>query len=158
VIIKTIKQLKPIIEGLGFSKDNVKYVGNPNESVFTDKAKLNQIIFNLFINSIKYAEEKPEEFAIRINVIRTKDICEIRFQDWGIGIKPDHKEKVFEKAFRSPEAIAKNVTGSGLGLTLSREIMLQMGGRLELVKFYKPTEFRLYLPKYFKEPDNDSLH
>lgn len=158
VLLKMVKQLKPVFVDMGFSEDNIKCVGMRTESVFTDKAKLNQVVFNLFMNSIKYSESNPQEFAVRINVIRAKDQYEIRFQDWGIGIKSEHKEKVFERTFRSPEAIEKNVTGSGLGLTLSREIMQQLGGDLELVRFYKPTEFRLRLPRYFKELSNDSFH
>lgn len=157
VLQKMLKQLKPIIEDLGFRTDAIIYVGNRHEAVYTDKAKLNQVFFNLFINSIKYSESDSQEFTIRINVIGSKDQCEIRFQDWGIGIKSEHMENVFEKGFRSPEAIAKNVTGSGLGLTLSREIIRQLGGNLELVKNSKPTEFRLYLPRKIKEIDNDSL-
>jgi signal transduction histidine kinase/putative methionine-R-sulfoxide reductase with GAF domain len=154
IIIKTIQQLKPIVRDKGFDISKIIYdqadihkIG----SIYVDKAKLNQVVYNLLMNSIKYAEEDPDQFTIRISLYKTRDAFVIKFKDWGIGIKKRLEEKIFEDGFRAPEAIQKFVTGSGLGLTISRKTMRELGGDLLLVNHYKPTEFHLILPKKLKE-------
>ena len=115
--------------------------------LYVDKAKLNQAVFNLLINSIKYAEDNPEYFKISLEIEETRDSYIIKFKDWGIGIRRGLEEKIFENGFWTPEAINKNVTGSGLGLTIARGIMREMGGDLRLGTNPKPTEFQMVLPK-----------
>lgn len=153
VVIKTINQCKPIIREMGFDITNIEY---KNEDVgkiriIIDRRKLNQVVTNLIINSIKYAEEEIRDFKIRISVDQTATHHILKFKDWGIGIKKGLENKVFEKGYRTPEAIEKNVTGSGLGLTLALEIMKELGGDLVLANNRKPTEFHIVLPKKPKE-------
>ena len=75
----------------------------------------------------------------------------IKARDRGIGIRPDLADQVFNEGFRTPEAEAKNVSGSGLGLTISRQLMRQMGGDLILARTSQPTEFHVILPKSLGE-------
>lgn len=153
VIIKTVNQLKPLIKEQGFDPSKVSY--NPADSgrirLYVDKAKLNQVVYNLVTNSIKYAERDPEQFAVRLEVEETNEAFIIKFQDWGIGINQELEEKIFEEGFRTPEAQRMNVSGSGLGLTIARKIMKAMGGSLKLTNNFKPTEFKLTLPKKMSE-------
>lgn len=72
----------------------------------------------------------------------------IKFKDWGIGVSKGLEEKIFEDGFRAPEAIDKYATGSGLGLTIARKIIRELGGDLKLVNDYKPTEFHVVLLIY----------
>ena len=113
----------------------------------TDRAKLNQVVFNLLINSIKYADDDPREFTVRIELGETRDDFVLKFKDWGMGIKREYADRIFEDGFRTPEASSKDPTGSGLGLTISKIIMEQLKGNLVLANAYKPTEFHLVLPK-----------
>jgi GAF domain-containing protein len=153
IVVKTVKQLKPDIEEKGFSLNDVEYrnedIGKIN--IYVDRLKLYQVINNLLINSIKYSEDEPRDFKIRIFANVTPDGYVIVFKDWGIGIRKGLEEKVFELGFRTPEAVDKNVTGSGLGLTLARKIMRDMGGDLLLVNNHGPTEFHVVLPKKLRE-------
>jgi signal transduction histidine kinase/putative methionine-R-sulfoxide reductase with GAF domain len=149
VVIKTIYQLKSYIqEEYSFPFENIKY--NPDDSkrinIFTDKVKLNQVVFNLLMNALKYAKPDPRQFKIVIEVEENKHSFIIKFQDWGIGIRESDKHKIFNEGFRSSEAVAK-VGGSGLGLNISAMIMEQLGGELKLVGNHDPTEFHLILPK-----------
>ena len=52
---------------------------------------------------------------------------------------------------KTPQAIDRNVSGSGLGLTISKKIMRQLSGELVLFNSYKPTEFQILLPKKLME-------
>lgn len=160
VIIKTINQLKPIVLHDGFDASNILI--NPADIrkidiLYIDKAKFNQVIYNLLINSIKYAEREPSKFKIEIYAELTKNSIVIKFRDWGIGIRKGLEKKIFESGFRSPEAKSKNVAGSGLGLTISRKIMREFGGDLVLINISKPTEFQVIIPKRLKEVPHDTL-
>ena len=149
IIIKTVNQLKPLIAERKLDISQIIYSTTDTHRIrlYVDKPKLNSVVYNLLINSIKYAESNPADFKISINLEEDKDFYVFIFRDWGIGIKPEYTELVFEDGFRAPEASRSNVTGSGLGLTIARKIMRELGGELSLVKNSKPTEFRLSLPK-----------
>lgn len=159
IIIKTINQLRPQVIEHGFSIFNIDYPDNCNRiSVFTDKAKINQVVYNLLINSIKYAKKDPKQFKIKLEIEDKPNQLRIKFQDWGIGIKSENQDKIFEEGFRSPEVLEIDVVGSGMGLTIARTIMRKFGGELKLINYYKPTEFEMTLPKKTKkELDNDLI-
>lgn len=160
IIIKTINQLKPDVAEKGFDITRITYnrADSTRIKVYVDKAKLNQVVYNLLINSIKYAKSDPEEFRISIEMEETKDAYHIYFKDWGIGITKGLEEKIFNDGFRTPEAILKNVNGSGLGLTIARKFMRQINGDLRLTHNSNPTEFQLVLPKSLREAPDDTIH
>jgi signal transduction histidine kinase len=150
VISKILYQLKSYIkEEYSFPFNQIHFDSADSRKivVFTDKAKLNQIVFNLLMNALKYADKDPNIFKVIIEVGEDKHNVIIKFKDWGIGIKEDDKFKVFSEGFRSSEAISK-VGGSGLGLNISATIAKQLGGDLKLINNGNPTEFHLILPKY----------
>ncbi|WP_088241935.1 GAF domain-containing protein [Calothrix rhizosoleniae] len=152
VIIKTINQLRPVVIDKRFSIDNICYSKMISKliglKIQTDKAKLNQVVYNLLMNSIKYAKENPNDFRIFIDIDnKNKDNLIIKFKDWGIGIKKEYETKIFKEGFRCPEAISRNVNGSGLGLAISKSIMKKLGGDLILSNNAEPTEFHLIIPK-----------
>lgn len=153
VIIKAIYQLKSMVEERKFSVNRIEYSHSDVNRIriYADVRKLSRVAYNLLINSIKYAEDDPLAFTIRISVDDAKDNFIIKFKDWGIGIRKGLEDKIFERGFRTPEARMKHVSGSGLGLSIAKEIMAEMGGDLKLVNGYKPTEFHLLIPKMLRE-------
>jgi len=157
IVIKTIHQLKPLMFERGFNTSQVDYqVGDASRIiVFADKAKLQQVVYNILINAIKYAEEQPDAFRLTVTTEETKDNYIIRFQDWGIGLPEGSEEKIFDVGFRAPNAIQRNVTGSGLGLSIAKGLMKEMGGDIVIGNSYKPTEFKVIIPKSLKEAPND---
>ncbi|MBC8031914.1 MAG: GAF domain-containing sensor histidine kinase [Pyrinomonadaceae bacterium] len=147
IIIKTLSQLKSLVRDEGLDPRKVSY----NEAdihkvkrIEVDKSKISQVIFNLFMNAVKYADN-PESFEIRVGAEEERDHYVISFSDWGIGVPEGLKDRIFEERFRAPNV--RKVAGSGLGLTIAREIMRKHGGDLILQKRYKPTEFHLIFPK-----------
>jgi GAF domain-containing protein len=159
IVIKTIKQLRRVAAAQGFDPAKIEYhpADIPRIVIYVDRGKLNQVVYNLLINAIKYAEDNCKSFTVRTMVDETKDNFIIVFKDWGIGIKKGLEEKIFEEGFRTPEAHNKHVAGSGLGLTIARKIMREIGGDLKLANSFKPTEFHVVLPKKLKEVTHDTV-
>jgi GAF domain-containing protein/anti-sigma regulatory factor (Ser/Thr protein kinase) len=159
IIIKTLSQLKPLVAERGFDVSRLEYRHEDVHRVklWVDKARLNQVVYNILVNSIKYAEKEPGSFCIRITADETPQNFILKFKDWGIGIERAYEEKIFDEGFRAPGAIEKHVSGSGLGLTIARETMKKLGGDLRLVNNKKPTEFHLILPKGSREVEDDLI-
>ncbi len=100
--------------------------------VFIDESKLRQIFINLIGNAIKFTSEGG--IAVRARVDRTDNetgrlIVEI--QDSGPGIEENELNKLFKHFVQTSSGIKKG-SGSGLGLALSRELALLMGGDISV--------------------------
>jgi len=147
VVIKTVNQLKPVLSEHGFpSKGITWWFGEAARlTLNTDRVMLNQVVYNLLMNAIKYADKDASAFKILIEADYGRDVCVIKFKDWGIGIKEEYADKIFKEGFRTPAAINKD-SGIGLGLSISGAIMKRLGGSLRLVNHHKPTEFHVTLP------------
>jgi signal transduction histidine kinase/putative methionine-R-sulfoxide reductase with GAF domain len=119
----------------------------------TDIPTLLDVIYNLFENAEKYCksfDDKANEIFIcmkeEMNTAKYGDNIYIYFQDRGIGINPKYKDEIFKHGFRDP-AVVRKINGSGLGLTISKDLMCEIGGDLELVSCANPTSFKLTIPK-----------
>ena len=158
IIVKTLRQLKPLVIEHGLDPSRIEYDVEDMYQIkplYVDRAQLNQVVYNLLINAIKYANSDRDLFRVTIAVDVTREAYAIKFQDWGIGVREEMTERIFDEGVRTPEAIEKHPTGSGLGLTIARKIMRSYGGDLKLTHYSKPTEFAMVLPKSLKEAPND---
>ncbi len=153
VVVKTINQLKPLAEERGFDPKRMHYENKDVGKVvlFVERSKLNEVAYNLLTNAIKYAEDDPKKFGIRVDVEETRDHFVLKFKDWGIGIAKGLEEKIFDNGFRGPAAYERHVSGTGLGLTIARKAARDIGGDLKLSRPQKPTTFDVVLPKSLKE-------
>lgn len=158
IIFKTLNQLKPLVRDKGLDPRKVSYVDEDVHKIrrlYVDKVKISQVIFNLFMNAVKYAED-AETFQIRIGAEDYRDHYVIKFADWGIGVPEGLEEKIFEDRFRAPAV--REVVGSGLGLTIARKLMREHGGDLILKHRHKPTEFHLIFPKQLRRRHANNVH
>ena len=114
---------------------------------------LREAVFHLLTNALKYAEEEGEPI-VRVAVEETAGSYIIKFQDWGMGVQDESEQMIFEEGYRAPEAIKMYPMGSGMGLTIARDLMRQMGADLRLTHKSKPTEFQMILPKTLREQPN----
>ena len=97
------------------------------EPLRCDEQLLRQVLVNLVENAVKYSLAGG-----RVDVIVSEEPSWVRIEvvDEGIGIPPSEHERIFEKFYRLDAAMSRGVGGSGLGLYISREIVMQMGGTL----------------------------
>lgn len=93
--------------------------------VEADRTHVQNVIYNLVDNAIKYSPEKP---TIRIFTTDATDSLEICVQDNGIGISRENQKKVFEKLYRVPTGNIHDVKGFGLGLSYVKAIIEKHGG------------------------------
>jgi two-component system phosphate regulon sensor histidine kinase PhoR len=105
------------------------------------RRKLRSIVYNLLNNSIKYKSplRRPEIF---INTLLDNDYVIISITDNGIGIHPGKHEAVFSKYYR----LDNSLEGSGIGLYLVKELVINAGGKITLESALdKGTQIKVFL-------------
>src|SRR5438093_11775460 len=95
--------------------------------VMADRDHLEQVLNNLVTNAIKYS---PSGGAITIDVRPDDGGVRLSVTDQGIGIPAEELESIFGLFYRSPDRAARDAAGMGLGLYISKEIVLRHGGRI----------------------------
>jgi len=101
--------------------------------VFGDETRITQVMMNLAGNAIKFTEKGGVTISVSI-VKENNDEFELRFgvRDTGIGIPPDKIEKIFESFGQATTATARKFGGTGLGLTISRQLVEMHNGELKV--------------------------
>ena len=147
------QQIQPLLRERGFSSWNIeedRFQAIPR--VCVDKHRFQQVFFNLFSNSIKYAYDDPKAFQVEVVTRVTATGYEILFRDRGPGIAEGYEEIIFQENIRGPNAEQDNVSGDGLGLWVVSEMIAAHGGTIEVSNRSQPTEFRIWLPKKIVDP------
>jgi len=110
-----------------------------------EPSRLRQVLINLISNAIKYNDDA----APRVSVMsrQAEGRYQIDIADNGPGIPAEQRAKIFEKFYRGRTERRPVESGAGLGLAISRQIINQMGGTLDLVEDAEPgARFRISLP------------
>jgi len=95
--------------------------------VDVDPNRTAQVLRNLLDNAVKYS---PSGGLVVVKGEAKDDEVVISVADQGIGIAPEHLNRLFEKFFRVESGLGRHVVGSGLGLPISRTIVESQGGRI----------------------------
>jgi PAS domain S-box-containing protein len=90
-----------------------------------DRDKILLALHNLVGNALKYT---PHGGKVAVNVNTTGKNLIVEVQDSGIGISPEDAEKIFERFYRARDPRVGKITGTGLGLTIAREVVRLHGG------------------------------
>jgi signal transduction histidine kinase len=98
-------------------------------SIEGDETHLQNVVFNLIDNALKYCREKPE---IQIKTALAENQIFMEIADNGIGISKEHQKKVFEKFYRVPTGNIHDVKGFGLGLSYVKKVIDQHHGTISI--------------------------
>jgi signal transduction histidine kinase len=115
--------------------------------VHADREKVEQILLNLLSNAMKFTPPGGQ-IALGARVAPGDPTCvEVTVSDTGAGIPPDRLEQVFEPFVQVDVSLANRKAGTGLGLTISRDLARGMGGDLSATsRLGEGSVFTLMLP------------
>ena len=112
-------------------KQNVtmKLCGKPS-MVFADKQLMEELLFNLCDNAIRYNNKGG---SVTVTVDENKEgNTYLSVKDTGIGIPPEHQDRVFERFYRVDKSRSKATGGTGLGLAIVKHIVAQHEAKIFL--------------------------
>lgn len=145
IVRQTAETYRPHLENSGFQMECA--LGAVKLQVRIDTDAIAQVIVNLLSNAEKYSDGEKK---ISVEASRRDGplpCAEVRILDRGPGVPHGCEEKIFEKFYRAHDSLSSGIQGSGLGLTLARQIARAHGGDVS----YEPREgggscFSLRLP------------
>ncbi len=96
-----------------------------------DPLRLDQILFNLVGNAIKFTEQGATTLRVR-SVGETAGAVQVRFEvsDTGIGIEPEAQSRLFQSFEQADNSMTRKYGGTGLGLAISKRLVAMMGGEI----------------------------
>jgi signal transduction histidine kinase len=92
-----------------------------------DRERVHQVLVNLLDNAVRFT---PPGGEVRVSASRTGSVCEIRVEDTGPGIPPEHLPFLFERFYRVDQARSRGEGGTGIGLAIARSVVEAHGGRI----------------------------
>jgi signal transduction histidine kinase/CheY-like chemotaxis protein len=109
---------------------SIKIDRNVPNALIGDPFRLNQVLFNLGDNAVKFSDAGGT-VSLKIALKEENDqqsVLLFSVQDTGIGIPPEQQKKLFQSFSQADSSTTRNYGGSGLGLIISKRIILSMGG------------------------------
>jgi len=112
--------------------------------VYGDALRLEQVMFNLLQNAIKYS---PDGGPIQVEVTRADKWASVAVTDHGLGIAAEALPHLFERFYRAPAVRSEHISGLGIGLFIVREIVMLHGGDVSVASEQGTgTSFSVRLP------------
>lgn len=130
-IARAVEEVSNIVAPLAEKKNitiNKQY--SADFEVYADYQKIQQILYNLVSNAIKFT---PENGQVDILAILNNDCFKLVVHDTGIGIDEKYHGKIFAKFVQLDSAYTKKESSTGLGLTITKELVELHGGKISLI-------------------------
>lgn len=105
----------------------IRYTGLPNTEVMADKNRISQVIQNIIRNAMKYS---PEGETVKVSLKKNDNNLTVAIKDQGYGIPSSDLKKLFQLYYRGQNYKVNNITGLGVGLYISSQIVKQHGGKI----------------------------
>lgn len=105
--------------------------------LYGDEVRIKQVISNMLTNAVKYTERGSVTLSAKGEHIGTDEfMLLISVEDTGMGIKKESLKELFSSFKRVDEKINRNIEGTGLGLTISKQLVDMMGGTISVDSVY----------------------
>jgi signal transduction histidine kinase len=129
-ITRALSEVANILKPLAMKK-NIRIITDYDEEfeVRADYQKIQQILYNLVNNAIKFS---PENDEVEVSASRTKKTFILKVHDNGIGIDKKYHGKIFAKFVQLDSAYTKKESSTGLGLTITKELVELHGGKISI--------------------------
>jgi len=120
-------------------------LGTGNDIISADSARLQQVVWNLLTNAIKFT---PKGGQIQVLLQRVNSHLELSVSDTGIGIPPNYLPQVFERFSQKDSSTTRNFGGLGLGLAICKQLVELHGGAIKAASLGegKGATFSVQLP------------
>ena len=126
IIHRTVAQVEPLLN----KKSIDIIVSVPKVHIWIDENKMSRIFYNLISNAIKYSEDGGK---IEIKATKSKKEITIDFIDNGFGIPEKEQKLIFSRFTRGTNINNKGISGSGIGLMISKKIVELHGGNIKFI-------------------------
>lgn len=105
------------------TKHEIEYDIPKDLYVYADRTKIEQVLYNLIINAIKHSGDGVRHIEIKVS--STQKRVKVEVKDDGVGIAPENLKHIWDRYYRASESFTRNVQGSGLGLSIVKNILLK---------------------------------
>ena len=146
-INRVIKDTAAAFEGLCNAKNIVLDLtfANDVKMVFADLGKIQQVLYNLIDNAIKFSHDNS---VIYIQTTPKYEKVFVSVKDTGVGISKTSIKKIWDRFYKSDASRGKDKKGTGLGLSIVKEIIQAHGENIDVVSTENVgSEFIFTLPK-----------
>ena len=129
---KTIFNLSKLLQSIVPSQINTHQIKKQIENdiyVKGDSEKFSMVLENLIDNAVKYS---PDNEMVKVILQSNDENVELKIEDKGIGIEDSEKENIFDRFYRSKIPEMRGVRGYGLGLSLVKTILEEMGAKIRI--------------------------
>ncbi|MBV9266980.1 MAG: PAS domain S-box protein [Acidobacteriaceae bacterium] len=150
--VTKILRVKAIAKGLELTEEIA--TGTPAR-IAGDSVRFRQVLINLVANAIKFTQDG----FVQVRMSLTRDgqqlLCEV--VDSGIGVEEAVRDRIFEAFFQADGTLRRRYGGTGLGLTISKQLVELMGGRIGTYnnKDSRGATFWFELPLRSEQPSPD---
>lgn len=128
-LYKTAKEAAKSLAKIAEKRGVTLEVTGETAEISAGESLIFEMIYNLCDNAVKYNKEKG---SVTVNVGNKDGAAFVTVKDTGIGIAPEHTERVFERFYRVDKSRSKQSGGTGLGLSIVKHIAASFGGTITL--------------------------
>lgn len=125
-LLQLVKEVADVMQYSAHSHTIKLHASTETLMVTADRQRIEQVIINLLSNAIKYS---PGAGAVDIAVSMDHGRALVSVQDFGLGVSKEQQERIFNRFYRV-EDMAVHISGLGIGLFISKEIITRHNGRL----------------------------
>jgi CheY-like chemotaxis protein/CHASE3 domain sensor protein len=113
--------------------------------IFTDRQRLEQILRNFLSNAVKFTEKGSVSLEVELN--KPSGLLTLKVSDTGIGIPKGKQDAIFEAFMQADSSVSRKYGGTGLGLTISKELATLLGGHITVnSEEGKGSQFSVQIP------------
>lgn len=132
-LLQLLAEIESVMHPMAAEKHlefRVLQCGSLPTMIGTDPFRTRQCLINLINNALKFTSEGHVYLNVSATTIDSKPIIEFAIEDTGIGIEPEKQKEVFNSFTQASKSTSRNFGGTGLGLTITKQLANLLGGDL----------------------------